>query len=260
MHKVRLLTNSGFTGANAWFPLAYDRGYFRDEEIDVEFVDGLVPAIEVGHAVQKSLGVRMLGLRKLPGLDCLHHLSAIEDDDPVAEGADKRQVVADKNQPHSTLLHEVVQYREHLHLHGHVKRRGRFVSDKKLGLGSKHHGNHDALTHAARHLVRVEVVDAARIPDAHGFQRVQRVFLRLPGAHPAMRAVGFRDLPAHGHDRVQREFRILHDHRHVGAAQRAALLGAHREEILAHEGHPIGAHAARQRNKIQDSPPGERFA
>lgn len=41
MHKVRLLTNSGFTGANAWFPLAHDRGYFRDEGIDVEFVDGL---------------------------------------------------------------------------------------------------------------------------------------------------------------------------------------------------------------------------
>lgn len=40
MHKVRLLTNSGFSGANAWFPLAVDRGYFRDEGIEVEFVDG----------------------------------------------------------------------------------------------------------------------------------------------------------------------------------------------------------------------------
>lgn len=40
MHRVRLLTNSAFTGANAWFPLAHDRGYFRDAGIDVEFVDG----------------------------------------------------------------------------------------------------------------------------------------------------------------------------------------------------------------------------
>lgn len=40
MDKVRLLTNSAFTGANAWFPLAADRGYFRDEDIEVEFIDG----------------------------------------------------------------------------------------------------------------------------------------------------------------------------------------------------------------------------
>lgn len=40
MDKVRLLTNSAFTGANAWFPLAVDRGYFAEEGIEVEFVDG----------------------------------------------------------------------------------------------------------------------------------------------------------------------------------------------------------------------------
>lgn len=40
MRRVGFLTNSAFTGANAWFPLAHDRGYFRDEGIDVEFVDG----------------------------------------------------------------------------------------------------------------------------------------------------------------------------------------------------------------------------
>lgn len=40
MHKVRFLTNSAFTGANAWFPLAVERGYFHDEGIEVEFIDG----------------------------------------------------------------------------------------------------------------------------------------------------------------------------------------------------------------------------
>jgi NitT/TauT family transport system substrate-binding protein len=55
MHKVRLLTNSGFTGANAWFPLAYDRGYFRDEEIDVEFVDGLGAFSAAGRMVREGI-------------------------------------------------------------------------------------------------------------------------------------------------------------------------------------------------------------
>ncbi|MGE0281357.1 MAG: ABC transporter substrate-binding protein [Rhizobiaceae bacterium] len=40
MRKVKFLLNSGFSGANAWFILADDRGYFRDEGLEVEFVDG----------------------------------------------------------------------------------------------------------------------------------------------------------------------------------------------------------------------------
>lgn len=38
--KVKFLLNSGFSGANAWFILADDRGYFGDEGLEVEFVDG----------------------------------------------------------------------------------------------------------------------------------------------------------------------------------------------------------------------------
>lgn len=40
LHKVRFLLNSGFSGANAWFLIADERGYFRDEGIEVEFVPG----------------------------------------------------------------------------------------------------------------------------------------------------------------------------------------------------------------------------
>lgn len=38
--KVEFLLNSGFSGANAWFLLAVERGYFREEGIEVEFIDG----------------------------------------------------------------------------------------------------------------------------------------------------------------------------------------------------------------------------
>lgn len=40
LRKVKFLLNSGFSGANSWFLLADERGYFRDEGIEVEFVDG----------------------------------------------------------------------------------------------------------------------------------------------------------------------------------------------------------------------------
>ena len=40
LQKVRLLMNSGYTGANAWLPLADDLGFFADEGIEIEFVAG----------------------------------------------------------------------------------------------------------------------------------------------------------------------------------------------------------------------------
>lgn len=38
--RVKMLLNSGWSGANAWFVLAEDRGYLRDEGIAMEFTAG----------------------------------------------------------------------------------------------------------------------------------------------------------------------------------------------------------------------------
>lgn len=40
LRKVRFLLNSGYSGANSWFLLADQRGYFREEGLEVEFVMG----------------------------------------------------------------------------------------------------------------------------------------------------------------------------------------------------------------------------
>lgn len=40
LRKLKFLLNSGYTGANAWFLLADERGYFREEGLEIEFVDG----------------------------------------------------------------------------------------------------------------------------------------------------------------------------------------------------------------------------
>lgn len=40
LRKLKFLLNSGYSGANSWFLLADDRGYFREEGIEVEFIDG----------------------------------------------------------------------------------------------------------------------------------------------------------------------------------------------------------------------------
>ena len=89
-------------------------------------------------------------------------------------------------------------------LHRDVERRGRLVGDQQVRLGDQHHGDHDALAHAARDLVRIEREDALGIADLHGFQHRER---RAPGvARGCCRdAVRQRlgDLLADGHHRVR---------------------------------------------------------
>ena len=46
------------------------------------------------------------------------------------------------------------------------------------GPGDQHHGDHDALAHAAGDLVRIMVVDALGVADMHGLEHLQR---RAPG-------------------------------------------------------------------------------
>ncbi|TQM03692.1 NitT/TauT family transport system substrate-binding protein [Pseudoxanthomonas sp. 3HH-4] len=57
LHKVRFLLNSGFSGANAWFLVADERGYFRDEGIEVEFVPGRGAFTAAGRMVEEGFDV-----------------------------------------------------------------------------------------------------------------------------------------------------------------------------------------------------------
>ena len=61
-----------------------------------------------------------------------------------------------KIRPMPRSRHELVEDAQHLELHRHVERRGRLVGDQQVGLGDQHHGDHRALAHAARDLVRIE--------------------------------------------------------------------------------------------------------
>jgi len=38
--QLRMLLNSGWSGANAWFVVAEDKGYFRDEGLEIDFTPG----------------------------------------------------------------------------------------------------------------------------------------------------------------------------------------------------------------------------
>ena len=80
---------------------------------------------------------------------------------------------------------------EDLRLHGHVQRRGRLVGDQHGRIAGQRDGDHHALAHAARHLVRIIIHAPLRRGYAHRAQHLDgarpRPALSGPGAAAAAR-------------------------------------------------------------------------
>ena len=62
-------------------------------------------------------------------------------------------------------------------LDGDIERRGRLIGEEELGAGRKGNGNHHALAHAARELMRIGIEPRAAVGDADHAQE-------LDGARP----------------------------------------------------------------------------
>ena len=88
------------------------------------------------------------------------------------------------------------------------------------------------------------------------------MLLDLAAALPAgiVQEVGFSDLIAHGDDRVQGIFRILHDQTDPPAADMGHLLFAGGKQVQIVEGEPIGGDARRLRKELHECAPGHRLS
>ena len=116
-----------------------------------------------------------------------------------------------------SLLDEV----EDLRLDGDVERRGRLVGDQHLGIAGERHGDHGALAHAARELVGILLDALLGLGDADQLQHLDGPRQRAPVRHLLVQDQRLADLPADGHDRVERGHRLLEDHGDVVAADLA---------------------------------------
>ena len=92
------------------------------------------------------------------------------------------------------------------------------VGDQQLGVAGQRHGDHDALAHAARHLVRVVVDALFGRGDAHLAQQVDGAFARLLLADLLVGADGFHDLVPNAVHRIERRHGLLEDHGHVAVS------------------------------------------
>ncbi len=114
---------------------------------------------KLGACCERTLGqcrhqrarvaVLRLGEQRLRrrGLD---DTTGVHDGNTVGVTGHDTQVVGDEDDAHLVLVAQLVDEVEDLHLRRHVQGRRRLVRDEDARLADEGHGDHDALTHAAR--------------------------------------------------------------------------------------------------------------
>ena len=119
-------------------------------------------------------------------------LPGIHDHHLVGDFCDDAEIVRDQDHRHAAFRLKLANERDDLRLNGHIERCRRFVRNEKLRLVGQGHGDHHALAHAARHLVRIGAHAFFGCRDAHAPQHFQRT-LRQPAP---WRSAGAAEIPS----------------------------------------------------------------
>ncbi len=177
--------------------------------------------------------------------------AGVEHADAVAHLRDDVEVVADEQDRRAELGAQRRDEVEHLGLDRRVEAGRRLVEDQQGRVLRQRHGDHDALLHAARELVRVAAHDPRRVGDLDLAQHLLRALLGLALGDPGDRE-RLGDLVADADRRVQRPAGVLVDHRHARRAHPPHVALAHGEQVLAGDLDRARAHPAVARQVADD--------
>ena len=95
----------------------------------------------------------------------LDDLAGVHHPDPVAQGPDDAEVVGDEEDRRVRLRLERADEVEDARLDRRIEPGRRLVEDQQLRVRGQGDGDHDALLHPARQLVRVALEDPLRVGD-----------------------------------------------------------------------------------------------
>ena len=200
----------------------------------------------LGHGRQQGLGIRVLRRGKQAGdRTFLDHLAGIHHGHAVRHLLHDAHVVRNEDQRHAALALQFAQKLKNLRLNGDIQRRRGLVGNQKARVAGDGHGDHHALVHAARHLVRVIRQTRRRSRNAHLLQKFDRARARGPLVQRQMQAQRFHKLKTHREAGVETGRRVLEDHGNVFADELAPLAIGQAEQILAIKLQVLGTHAAR---------------
>ena len=105
----------------------------------------------------------------------LHQHAAVEHRDLVGVLVDEREIVGDEQDGEPVAARKAGDDVEHLPLDGDVERGRRLVGDQEFRLVDERVGDHDALAHAARQLVRIGAQDLLRLAKADAMEQIDDV-------------------------------------------------------------------------------------
>ena len=113
-----------------------------------------------------------------------------------------------------------------------VERRRRLVGNQQRRVAGKRHGDHDALPHAARELVRIVVHARRRVGNPDQFQHRHGAVEGFLIRYAFVFEHGFLELHADRKHRIERSHRLLEDHADLVAANVAHLATGGLQQIF----------------------------
>ena len=162
-----------------------------------------------------------------------HYGAAIHDQQLLRILGNHAQIMADENQRHGMLGHQLLQQIQNALLNRHIQGRGGLVGHQQIGTAGQSHGNHDALALAAGELVRIFIEPLRSLRNAHPLQQLGGAGASLGAAHSQMKPQRLCHLAADAVHGVEGAHGLLKHHGHAVAAQGAELALAQAQQLLA---------------------------
>jgi len=155
--------------------------------------------------------VARIAIDRLAARD-LGHAAQVHDRHAVADVLDHAHVVGDEQVRQAHLPLQLAQQVQHLGLDGDVECRDRLIAHDEVRLQDERPGDADALSLAARELVRV-AIDEVRV-EADRREQLAHAHPPLRRRSDAVDVERLADDAARGHARVEARIRVLEDHLH----------------------------------------------
>ncbi|MBT9151786.1 MAG: hypothetical protein DDT40_01982 [candidate division WS2 bacterium] len=167
--------------------------------------------------------------------------------------------MGDDEQGHPIVLAEFHEQVQDPRLDGHVQSGCRLIRDQEIRRAGDHNPRHHALAHAPAHLVGVRQCALGRIADPDPAEDLDSP---LPGLRPRDRVEQDRllYLRAGAVHRIQRDQRVLEDHRQPAAADIGHGFIAQREQVFIAQPDMPSADTPGRRHQPHDGEGGGRLA
>ena len=185
----------------------------------------------IRQRVEKTDGIRMQRIVE----DVYHgsvfnNFTGIANCHFIADFRNNSQIMGDHDHRRLKFRLQILHHIQHLRLNGNIKRRGRFIRQKKSRITCQCHRNNNALLHTTGKLMRIIMISHCRYTDF--FQH------RLGPCFPFRFFTGImkhdclKNLVSDRHGRIQGCHRILKDHSDLIPTDRSHPLFGSREKIF----------------------------